>query len=254
MNRLLGLVLCVAAAGYLGACALLFFKQRSLIYFPPRMAALRAPQVTTLAVPDALLVVSQRPRPGPKALIYLGGNAEDVSASLPQLAQAFPERSLFLLHYRGYAGSSGSPSEAALVADALALFDKVAADHEDVAIVGRSLGSGIAVQVAAARRVSKLVLVTPYDSLVDLAASHFPYFPVRWLLRDKYESWRHAPRVGAPVLVVAAGDDEIIPRRSTDLLASRFAPGRVSLRVIEGSGHNTLSDSAAYTAALQWAQ
>nr|WP_229428895.1 alpha/beta hydrolase [Massilia sp. ST3] len=246
--------MCVALAGYLGVCVLLFLKQRSFIYFPPQGAALQAPQVATLAVPGALLRVSQRPAPGRKALIYFGGNAEDVSASLPQLAQAFPERSLFLLHYRGYAGSSGSPSEAALVADALALFDKVAADHEDVALVGRSLGSGVAVQVAAARPVGKLVLVTPYDSLAGLAASHFPYFPVHWLLRDRYESWRHAPRVSAPVLIVAAEDDEIIPRKSTELLATRFAPERVSLRVIEGTGHNTISGSAAYVAALQWAR
>ena len=254
MNKTLGLILCMAVACYLGACALLFLKQRSLIYYPPQRAALPAPQVATLAVPGALLLVSQRPAPGPKALVYFGGNAEDVSAGLPQLAQAFPERALFLLHYRGYAGSSGSPSEAALVADALALFDKVAAEHADVAIVGRSLGSGIALQVAAARPVSKLVLVTPYDSLVDLAASQFPYFPVRWLLRDKYESWRYVPMVRAPTLIVAAGQDEIIPRLSTERLAARFPRERLRLHIIEGSAHNTVSDIPAYMAALHWAR
>jgi pimeloyl-ACP methyl ester carboxylesterase len=241
----------MALAGYLGVCALLFFTQRSLIYFPPRHAALRAPQVSTLAVPGALLNVSQRALPGPKALIYLGGNAEDVSASLPQLAQAFPDRALYLLHYRGYAGSSGSPSEQALVADALALFDKTAARHPDIVLVGRSLGSGVAVQVASLRAVSKLVLVTPFDSLAELAAAQFPWLPVRWLLRDKYESWRYVSKVRAPTLIVVAQGDEIIPPANTQRLAARFAEDRLVLRVIAGAGHNTISSTAGYVEALQ---
>ena len=254
MTRTLATILCILLAAYAGICALLFFKQRSLIYFPPQHAALRAPQVTTLAVPGALLKVSQRALPGPKALIYLGGNAEDVSTSLPQLAQAFPDRALYLLHYRGYAGSSGSPSETALVSDALALFDKAAADHPDVVVVGRSLGSGVALQVASLREVGKLVLVTPYDSLATLAAAQFPWVPVRWLLQDKYESWRYVAKVQAPTLIVAAQHDEVIPPASTQRLAARFAKERLVLRVIEGAGHNTISDSAGYAEALQWAR
>ena len=254
MNRTLIIVLSALLAGYVGICALLFFKQRSLIYFPPQRAALQAPRVTTLAVPGALLKVSERPLPGQKALIYLGGNAEDVSASLPQLAQAFPDRALYLLHYRGYAGSTGSPTEQALVADALALYDKAAAEHQDIVVVGRSLGTGVAIQVAGARRPSKLVLVTPYDSLAGLAAAQFPWVPVRWLLRDKYESWRHVAQVQAPTLILAAQYDEVIPPASTRRLAARFTKERLEMRVIEGVGHNTISDSADYAEALKWAR
>jgi hypothetical protein len=254
MTKTIAGFLLVALAGYLGICALLFFKQRSLIYFPPQRAALQAPLVSTLTVPGARLKVSQRPVPGPKALIYLGGNAEDVSASLPQLAQAFPDRALYLLHYRGYAGSSGSPSEQALVGDALALFDKAAAEHQDIVMVGRSLGTGVALQVASVRKPGKLVLITPYDSLAGLAAAQFPWIPVRWLLRDKYESWRYVPRVQAPTLIVAAQHDEIIPPASTQRLAARFAKERLVMRVIEGAGHNTISDSAGYLEALSWAR
>ncbi|MBQ5938554.1 hypothetical protein J8847_00785 [Massilia sp. AB1] len=252
--KALAAILSVVLAGYLGICALLFFKQRSLIYFPPQRAALQAPQVTTLAAPDALLKVSQRAMPGPKALIYLGGNAEDVSASLPQLAQAFPDRALYLLHYRGYAGSSGTPSEKALVGDALALYDRTATEHQDIALVGRSLGSGVAIQVASLRPVSKLVLITPYDSLLELAAAQFPWLPVRWLLQDKYESWRYVPKVQAPTLIIAAQDDEVIPPASTRRLAGRFAQDRVAVRMIEGAGHNTISDGAGYVEALAWAR
>ena len=253
MPRFLGAIMLVAIAAYLAACAALFFAQRSFIYYPPRQALLRAPEVRTLEVPGATLKVSERPLPGSKALIYLGGNAEDVSASLPLLDRAFPDRALYLPHYRGYAGSSGKPTEAALVADALLLFDKVAASHPEVVLIGRSLGSGVAVQVASRRRVARLVLVTPFDSVQALAAQQFPFMPVRWLLRDKYESGRYAPKVTAPTLILAAGADEIIPAASTAQLLARFAPGVASMRVLHGAGHNTISATPDYLRALQWA-
>jgi pimeloyl-ACP methyl ester carboxylesterase len=251
MLKTLGVIMLIGLAAYLAACLYLFTFQRDFIYFPPDSALLRPPVTSTLAVPGALLKVSERPLPGSRALIYLGGNAEDVSASLPLLDRAFPDRALYLLHYRGYAGSTGTPTEQALVADALALFDRVASTQSDVVLIGRSLGSGIAIQVASQRPVAKLVLVTPYDSLQDLAAGQFPLFPVRWLLQDKYESWRYAPRVKAPTLILAAGRDEIIPASSTQLLLSRFANGIASMKVVDGADHNSISENPAYPSLLR---
>jgi pimeloyl-ACP methyl ester carboxylesterase len=254
MQKTLVIIMLIGLAAYLAACLYLFTFQRDFIYFPPESAMLRPPVTSTLAVPGALLKVSERPLPGSRAVIYLGGNAEDVSASLPLLERAFPDRALYLLHYRGYAGSTGTPTEDALVADALALFDRVAAIHGnsgDIVLIGRSLGSGIAIQVASQRPVAKLVLVTPYDSLQDLAAEQFPLFPVRWLLQDKYESWRYAPRIKAPTVILAAGRDEIIPASSTQLLLSRFPPGVATMKVIDGADHNSISDSAAYPSLLR---
>jgi pimeloyl-ACP methyl ester carboxylesterase len=77
---------------------------------------------------------------------------------------------------------------------------------------------------------------------------------VRWLLRDKYDSWRHAPQVKAPTLLLVAGRDEIIPAQSGERLLSRFPSGVATMQVIDGAGHNTISDTAAYIPALQWAR
>jgi pimeloyl-ACP methyl ester carboxylesterase len=184
-------------------------------------------------------------------LIYFGGNAEDVSGNLPGFSEAFADHALYLLHYRGYGGSSGMPTEAALFADAIALFDKVHAEHENVVVVGRSLGSGVAVHLASLRPVARLVLVTPYDSLQELAAHQFPYFPVRWLLLDKFESWRYAAKVVAPTLVIAAEHDEVVPRTSTESLYTRFGTGVASLRVVGGTSHNTISESPEYLPLLK---
>jgi len=251
MQKAVSVLLLLAAGAYAAACIALFAFQRSFIYFPPPRAALRAPSTSTLELPGARVIVSERPLQGQKAVIYFGGNAEDVTMSLPQLDSAFPERALYLMHYRGYAGSTGQPTEKALVADALALFDRVRAAHGDIVVIGRSLGTGVAVQVAAARPVSRLVLVTPFDSLGELAAQQFSWFPVRWLLRDTFESGKYAAQVKAPTLLIMAEQDDIIPALSTTRLLSRFAPGVATMRVIEGAGHNSISEDAAYGPALQ---
>lgn len=254
MPKALGFILLACLGAYAAAGLALFAAQRSFIYYPPATPMFLAPKTSTLEVPGAVLRVSERPLQGDKALIYFGGNAEDVSASLPLLDAAFPDHALYLPHYRGYLGSTGKPSERALVADALALFDRVAAGHKEIVVIGRSLGSGVAVQVAAVGPVKKLVLVTPFDSLQALAARHFPYFPVRWLLRDKYESWRHAPQVKAPTLLLVAERDEIIPAQSSERLLAHFPNGVATMQVVGGAGHNTISETAAYIPALQWAR
>ncbi len=245
---LAGLVLLV----YIGGCALLFVIQRSLIYFPQPSASAPGALVFELAGDaDARVLVTAQPRSGSRAVIYFGGNAENVNFSLPSLSEAFPDHAIYLLHYRGYGGSSGRPSEAALVADAFALFDRVQSEHGHIVVVGRSLGSGVAVQVASLRNVGKLILITPFDSLQHLAASQFPYFPVRWLLLDKFESWRYAARITAPTVIIAAEQDEIVPRASTEALHARFPPGIASLQILRGADHNSISASKDYVPMLR---
>jgi uncharacterized protein len=251
MWHVLRMVLTDVALVYLGLCGILFFFQRSLIYFPQPGSGNRSATVIALPVGTERVMVCARPKESRRALVYFGGNAEDVSLNMPDFSTGFPDSAIYLLHYRGYGGSSGRPSEDALFADALTLFDVVYARHRDVDVVGRSLGSGVAVYVASRRPVARLVLVTPYDSIQELAARQFPYFPVRWLLLDKFESWRFAPRVTAPTLIIAADHDEVIPRASTELLRSRFKSGLASYAVLPDTGHNTISSSPDYIPLLR---
>jgi pimeloyl-ACP methyl ester carboxylesterase len=251
MLRTMVTLLAVLASAYLALCALLFAGQRSMIYLPPPRGIGSGAPTITLPVDGAQLAVTTRQRQGPNAVLYFGGNAEDVSYSLPDLAEAFPEHALYLLHYRGYGASSGSPTEAALFSDAIALFDTVRAEHEHVIVVGRSLGSGIAVHLASVRPVSRLVLITPFHSIEDIAARQFPFVPMRWLLRDKYESRRYAAQVSAPTLLLVAEHDEIIPRASSEALHRSFRSGIATLEFVAGTTHNTISDSAEYLQLLR---
>jgi pimeloyl-ACP methyl ester carboxylesterase len=156
-----------------------------------------------------------------------------------------------MLHYRGYGGSSGKPTEEALHSDARALYEMVHARHPDVIVVGRSLGSGVAVQLAATRQVTRLVLITPFDSIVNLASRQFPFVPVDLLLRDRFESWRYAPQVTAPTLIIAAANDEVVPRESTLALFNAFGPGVATMTTISGAGHNSISSSPGYMATVR---
>ncbi|MBA1273338.1 alpha/beta hydrolase [Stutzerimonas azotifigens] len=249
MPRTLIWSLLLLAVLYAGICLLLFVYQRGLIYFPqPRH--LDAPSLT-LQQPDATIQVSLRPYEGPNALIYFGGNAEDVSLNLPDFTRAFPDHALYLMHYRGYGGSDGSPSEEALAADALALYDRVATQHSCIAVVGRSLGSGVAIRLASLRPASRLILITPYNSLAELATRQFPVFPVGWLLKDRFESWRYAGAITVLTRLIVAERDDIIPRESSERLLRHFPPGVASLHLIPSRGHNDLSASPAYLPLLQ---
>jgi hypothetical protein len=239
------------ALAYLGLCAALYFAQGSLIYFPQARANVSGTELLSLQRGSDKVLVTTRPRDVSDAVLYFGGNAEDVAQGLPDLDAAFPDSALYLMHYRGYGGSSGSPSESALVGDALALYDHLRARHPRVTVIGRSLGSGVAVQLASQRPVARLVLITPYDSLLSLAVQQFPWVPVRLLMRDRFESVRHAPRIDTPTLVIAAEHDEVIPRASTEALLAAFRPGIAKMDVLPGTSHNSLSLSPDYVRLLR---
>jgi pimeloyl-ACP methyl ester carboxylesterase len=245
MRSLLILAQLVAAA-YLSLCAWLFFAQRSQIYFPVPEVNPPDAQSFRLSSGDAILKIWVVARKGPRALIYFGGNAEDVSANLVSFASAFPDHSLYLVNYRGYGGSTGHPSESALVADAKAIYDHLHVQYPEISVFGRSLGSGVAVQLAAAREVRRLVLVTPYDNLGRVAGAHFPLFPVAFLMRDRYDSASRARAIRAPVLAVIAGDDEIIPRARSVALVNSFPQAQIRVTLLDGAMHNSIDLFPAY--------
>ena len=188
-------------------------------------------------------------RPG--AVVYFGGNAERIEFSRDEFAAWFPHHTVYLMAYRGYGASDGTPRESHLYADALALFDHVSSRHSGpIVVVGRSLGSGVASYLASQRPVARLALVTPPDSLANVARMHYPWLPVRKLLKDRYESTRYLAKYRGPVLVIRAGRDQVIPAASTDrLIASLAAPPQVI--ELPAADHNTIGEDARFGAALR---
>ena len=243
--------LAVAVFAYAAVCALLYFKQRDMMYYP-RFTRVDAVQTDFSMERDGAVLRGWVVHPGrPKAIVYFGGNGESVQGNREDFSRWFPDHSVYLVAYRGYGASDGEPDERALFADALAVFDRARAEHPDrpVAVIGRSLGSGVAAYVASQRPVDRLVLVTPFDSLADVGQAHYPWLPVRWLARDRYDSVANLARYEGPLLVVRAGRDEVIPAANTArLVASLRKPPR-SLTLPQ-AGHNDLNAYPEYGEAL----
>src|SRR5262249_18322551 len=146
---------------------------------------------------------------------YFHGNAGNL-ASRAERVRRFVARGygVFLLSYRGYGGSTGGPRERAHIADAKLAYRTLRAAGvaaRAIILYGESLGSGVAVQVAADDSVGGVVLDAPYTSIVDVAAGAYPFLPVRPFMLDRYETLRFLPRVTAPLLVLHGEDDEVIP-------------------------------------------
>jgi hypothetical protein len=188
------------------------------------------------------LVKPQGPAP---LVIYFGGNAEEVSWMLDAVGDpargATPGIGWLLVNYRGYGLSEGSPSEAALVGDALVLFDFAAkhpaVDARRIVAFGRSLGSGVAVPLAAQRPVRAVVLVAPYDSLAALAKRYYPYLPVDWILKHRFDSLALAPALRQPLLCFIAERDEVIPPVHSERLFEAWGGAKRKV-ALAGAGHN----------------
>lgn len=181
-----------------------------------------------------------------RVLIYFGGNGERLDLSREAVAHHFPDHTTYLMAYRGYGASEGQPSQGALSADAVALVDHVNERHggAQVDVLGRSLGSGVAVHVATRRTIDHVVLVTPFDSLRATAADLFPGLPVARLIEDHWDSAAVASDVRAPVLVLRAARDEIVRPERTDMLIRALSnPVVVSFPEAD---HNTISDDPGY--------
>ena len=249
--RTVMLLLGTVAAMIVAWCGWLYATQRSQIYFPTPESESAVAQVLWIESAGERLKVWAVERPGPRALLYFGGNADDVAGHIESFVAAFPEHSLYLVNYRGYGGSSGRASEEALFTDALAVYDRVRTRHSGIAVMGRSLGSGVAMSLASERPVERLVLVTAFDSLVNVAKQHFRWLPVGLLMRERYDSASRASAVQAPVLIVIADQDEIVARERSEALVSAFAGGQAQVVVAPGVGHNTLDLSPAYLVAVR---
>lgn len=237
----------VASSVYAAVCGFMYLTQRKHIYHPnPSMDA----PTSDLDVPGAKLKITDHVIPGEKALVYFAGNSSSVGLAKKALQEMFPGRSLYLMNYRGFGGSTGKPTEQNLHSDAAALYEKVRASHSDIAVMGVSLGTGVAIKLASEKEVSRLVLVTPYDSLLAIAIKKMPRIPVKWLLVDKFESWRYAPQVKAPTTLLIAGKDNVVPAWSGEQLATRFSPNVVKVVRFPDDEHHTISKSTLFSMAI----
>jgi len=234
----------IGVALYLVALLTLYLQQRKILFHPSHTAP--TDEGFALGVGDEKIWVEVRNPGSAKALIYFPGNEESYWESPDDLAKNFPGYTLYFPHYRGYGASSGSPSESAFFSDALRIYDHIRKQHNFIAVIGRSLGSGVAVWLASKRPVSALILTTPYDSIRRLGQENYPLFPVSWIIKDPFESWEYAGKIGVPPLILLAGNDQVIPRHCSEALIAAFHETHPLVKTFPHADHGNIIDDPEY--------
>jgi hypothetical protein len=247
------LVLSTLVIVYLALCVLVFLNQRQLVFpVPPGAREPALPGATLLRIPGpegSTVYALHVPAPeGAPTVVHFHGNGEQLADGSTWLAQRFQEAGLgfYAVEYPGYglAAVGQGPSEKGIYAAAeraLAhLHGELGVPRERTVLQGQSLGSGVAVEMAKRGLGTRLVLITPYTSIVEVGARIFPWLPARLLVRDPFDSAAKAPELKLPVLIVHGTRDEVIPVDMGQRLGTLFP--NATTRILEGKSHNNVLD------------
>ncbi|MBR0718171.1 alpha/beta hydrolase [Bradyrhizobium liaoningense] len=253
----------ILAAGYLAGLLLLYVKQRAML-FPIPTAERTAPaaaglsgaeeHVLTTSDGEKVIVWHLPPKPGRPVILFFHGNGDSLAGLSGRFRRITADGTgLVALSYRGYAGSSGAPTEDGLLRDGAAAYSFAAARYEPQRLVlwGFSLGTGVAVALASEHPIGRLILEAPYTSLVDVAASHFRFVPVRLLMRDRFHSDERIASVTAPLLIMHGALDQTIPIAFGERLFTLAREPKRFVRIDRG-GHNDLDGFGAIEAARRF--
>ena len=256
--RLLAIGLAVVVVLYVVASAVLFFGQRSIVFPAPTH---RVPwpagfaQVSIITADGLPLQAAYRPAPeGRPIAVFFHGNGDNWdggAAATTHLAAA--NYGILLPEYRGYSGNPGNPTEGGLYRDGRAAIEWLMAQgiaSDQIIMIGNSVGSGVAVQMAAEATPAALILVSPFESLVRLAGEKFRWFPASWLVRDRFDNVGKIGRVRAPVLILHGKNDALIPVGHAQRLAA--ASPAAKLVLFDGIGHELAYDNRAQVAEVSW--
>jgi fermentation-respiration switch protein FrsA (DUF1100 family) len=256
-------LLIVVSVGYIGGLAALFLAQRSFLFPMPQVgrstpAAAGFPQaeehLLTTADGERVIVWHVPAKPGHPVVLYFHGNGDFLAGFFGRFRGIIADGTgVVALSYRGYAGSSGQPSEQGLLQDAAAAYAFATARYspDKIVVWGFSLGTGVAVALAAEQPIGKLILEAPYSSIADVAAAAFPIFPVRLLIRDSFHSDRRIGQVKAPLLIMHGEQDPTIPMKFGERLFALAHEPKQFVRFPEG-GHNDLDRYGAMATARQF--
>jgi fermentation-respiration switch protein FrsA (DUF1100 family) len=258
-------LLVVVSVGYIGALAALFFTQRSLLFPIPTServtpAAAGFPEaeehVLTTSDGERVIVWHVPAKPGHAVMLYFPGNGDFLAGRIRRFkAMTSDGAGLVVLSYRGYAGSSGQPSEPGLLRDAAAAYAFTSARYaaDRIVVWGFSLGTGVAVVLAAEQKIGKMILEAPYTSTVDIAGALplLRFVPVRLLMRDQFRSDQRIARVAAPLLVMHGDRDQVIPIAAGERLFALAHEPKQFVR-LAGGGHDDLDYFGAIDAAKRF--
>jgi fermentation-respiration switch protein FrsA (DUF1100 family) len=262
MLKLIGLLAATVAVLYVGIGVVLLLFQRPLIYMndaselSPQAAGLPDTQVHRLTTSDGVSIIAWlTARKGDRLAIYFHGNGGSLGWRGDRIAQlASLDLTVLSVDYRGFGGSGGSPSGPGLIADAEAAYafaQTLGYNPSQIVLYGESLGTGVALGLAARQPVAAVVLDSPFSSIGDVAADRYWMFPVRWLLTEPFRSEETIGRVTSPILMLHGIEDAVVPIRFGRRLAEKAGPSATFI-AFPGVGHLALDAPEALDAMRNW--
>lgn len=236
---------------YFVAAIALYYMQGRMMFGPDKTRILAANSGVAgllevmLETPKGLKLYSWYvpAKPNKPVLLFFHGNGGNVSYRIDKFLQLSEQGyGVFMLGYRGFGGSDGSPSEKVFIFDARLAYDYLIGQGvkaDDIIIYGESIGSSVAVQLATKVKSAAVILEAPMFSVLSIAESLYPFVPVRYFLRDKFETDQYIKFINAPLLIVHGSDDEIIPLASGRRLFDEAVEPK-QFETLEGAAHNNL--------------
>lgn len=252
--KIIGIIVLVL---YATVCALLYFNQDDLLFHPQPKSKQEVaeilksyPEFDTLSfvMKDANRTCGYISKDTIKEklplVLYFGGNAEEVS-HLADFKKYFPNTIMVLMNYRSFGLSQGKISEQTMFSDALEVYDKLITNPEidanNVIVIGRSIGTGVATYLSSQRKVNATVLITPYENMIDVAFEKYPFVPISLLIKHRFESDTYAPSISTPMLALISANDQIIPKHHAYKLKDAWKGKTEALEVNED--HNSIMNN-----------
>jgi len=240
---------------YISVCFFLYFMQDNFIFYPPKPDQQWYKKIKPY---EFFIETDSETLQGWKksntninhnsSIIYFGGNAEEVSHNIID-ADSFSARHLFFINMPGFGNSTGTPSEHSFFSNALQAYDYIIKtyqlDADNFFIMGRSLGSTVATYVASKRKSKGLILITPFDSIENIARDHYKWYPINIILKHKFKTELYIDSVSSPILAIATDSDGVIPASNLNRL---YAPRKekINLLKINHANHNNINSSEKY--------
>ncbi len=239
MQKILKNLIKLSILIYLVMIAILYFYQRDLLFFPQTKKNHTFKEIVLKQENEKIdvLVLNQGKN---DAILYFGGNAEDISQTAPYFKINFPNHTIYMLYYPQYGNSKGELSQKNIFDNAIFVYNKIKPNHQNISTIGRSLGTGVAIYTASKKDIRNLVLITPYDSITNVAQGRYPIFPISLLIKDPFNSLQYIANIKSNILVLRASSDKVVPHKYANNLIKHLKKDNTIVKTISNTTHGTI--------------
>jgi len=245
MTKTIKILIIIIISIYIISGLFIYDKQRRFLYFPKQNTEHKEKDIfINNGLCDIHTIVINEGKKD--AIIYFGGTAQTLSKITDYVKRQFPDKSIYLMNYPGYGLSTCKPTEKSIYKDSKIVYDYVKKNHNKISVIGKSLGTGVATYLASKRNIEKLVLITPYYSILSIAKERFPMYPVDLILKDKYLSGENIKYFKTKTLIVIAEKDKVVKLDNTKKLINEFPKKQLEILMIKNATHTDLYKSKKY--------